>query len=182
MSIVNDKLPDVVYELSSGLWACCLNATSPVQCYDPFEETFGAPPPQSLTTLFYIPLTGFSPTSQLITITSTSSSPTSTSLAPSTSSSGTPAPRNSGLSTGADAGIGVGVGLVGVVAIGTLLFVLLWRRRRPRSGAAGPGVAEIHRKPAVESQWRPVVEVPAYRPAPVELSNWYLSNTLPAVP
>ncbi|KAF4632998.1 hypothetical protein G7Y89_g5122 [Cudoniella acicularis] len=175
---VNDKSLDAVYNPSSSLWACCTNATSDVQCYAPFDETFDGPPPQSLSTLFYIPATGFSPTSQQITATSTSSSSTSLAasttsvITPPTTSSGAPKSQDSGLSTGTKAGIGVGVGL-GVIVIALLLLILLRQRRNFTLGAARPTLAEAHEKPATED---PVTQVPVTKlPVPkvslAELAN-----------
>jgi len=164
-STVNDRTLDVVYNSTSGLWACCTNATSNVQCYSPFKETFDAPPPQSLSTLFHIPATGFSPTSQQVTATSTTSSSTPLTTSSSTSlttSSGAPASQHFGLSTGAEAGIGVGVSLIGVgiIVIALLLLILLRRQRSSSSAAARPI--------QVEARSQPVTEVPAPR---AELAN-----------
>ena len=168
----NDRLLDVVYEPSSGLWACCTNATSPVQCQNPFDETFDAPAPTSLSTLFSIPPTGFSPTSQVALATgTTTTSVTYTTPAPSATTS--VSSQKSGLSGGADAGIGIGVTLVAVLAIAGVLFMWFRRRKAARLTGERPAVVEADYeggwKPAAQN---PMVEAPAYSPRlPAELPN-----------
>ncbi|KAL9114889.1 MAG: hypothetical protein Q9227_001132 [Pyrenula ochraceoflavens] len=141
-TIVDQTLPDVVYNEDTKLWACCgIDSSGNVKCPNPSDETFNAPSPEDIQS-YYLAGSGAigasSPTSTSsmssttsatsTSATSSTSSATSSTAASSASASPTPA-ASSGLSSGAKAGIGVGVAL-GVLGVLFIVFAIFSRQRR----------------------------------------------------
>ncbi|KAL9591465.1 MAG: hypothetical protein Q9179_007694, partial [Wetmoreana sp. 5 TL-2023] len=134
---------DVVYNRTTGLWACCFGDRGTRNCNYPTDDTFQAPPPEELKTIASStsdPGTS-SPTSsasQLRTTTSSaapsatpnSSSTPQTTHNPCAESGGCP----SSLSSGAKAGIGVGATIAGLALIAMIFFMF---RRRAHKGHGG---------------------------------------------
>lgn len=130
---------DIVFNSSTGLWACCRGAGGRRDCAVPsIDKAFQAPSPADLRGTFRAPLEGQAPNY------SSTSSTSSILLASTTAASETPASSESfpvvssnspsGLNAGQKAGIGVG-GAIAWFALMGLLFWFWWRRRRSRKNA-----------------------------------------------
>lgn len=138
LSYCGDKpTSDVAYNRTTDLWACCYGL-GVLNCDLTNDQTFQAPPPESLTRI----VSSTVDSSSSSTSTSSATKPSTTSASTSTSASTATLPSasspaanvNSGLSGGAKAGIGVGVAIAGLVLLGILLISIQRLRRRRSTG------------------------------------------------
>ncbi|KAL8813200.1 MAG: hypothetical protein Q9223_005650 [Gallowayella weberi] len=152
--------PDIVYNLTTGLWRCCgIDSKGDVDCDNPKGKTFQAPAPGSLSKFS---LSRTSITSQgTQTSTSSASSQSSTTISSTTSSTPiTTAPPpavtitggSSDLSSGAKAGISVGV-ILGV-AILALLSAILYKTSRNRQQDPQPAPTHIREKKELDKRYQ----------------------------
>jgi hypothetical protein len=143
--------PDIVYNATSSLWACCnWDDSAPPNrvCSDPSDDTFQASSPENLLNVVS------SQTSAPSTVSTTMSQITPQTSSKQTSSSSANNHTSTSLSTGAKAGIGVGVTLDALL----LLLLLFWavvitrkfRRMRGQSGNVDQaGVQRMFSEPEV---------------------------------
>lgn len=141
--------PDIVYNETSSLWACCQSNGGLNDCGNPGKETFYAAAPNDLREISSSSTSSTSSTSS-----SSQSTTTSRSILASKSSQATPDPAisttsinnpkssstncsenhtcSSGLSAGARVGIGVGAALGGLAVLVGSIFVFVFIRRSKR--------------------------------------------------
>ncbi|MCJ1327653.1 hypothetical protein MMC10_004324 [Thelotrema lepadinum] len=155
-SIADVPSQDVVYNVTTGLWACCYGSGS-LDCEIPSNETFQGPSVDELLS----PISSSSSSSTSVaaqsTSTSTSSGSPSTSVATTTASQAAittvaSTSPSSGLSTGAIAGIAVGVFTAFAIFLAALAFFILAKRKSKKSH----GIAEEKSNELVDTtnQWR----------------------------
>lgn len=202
----DQRHPDVIYNSSTGLWACCgSNGDESPDCTHSTSETFNLAPPEDLIAYFSIPATGFSfrsvatstisrtsattiPSLSATTTTSCSSTTTTPcttepahgSVGWASTSTSTSTSGSGGLTSGAAAGIGIGAVLGCVISAGLAVWLYRRRQRRKHTGMPFEG-ASVAPSGATSEQY-PVSQDKFYyvQTGPSELNAVRDPNELPA--
>lgn len=169
--------PDIVYNYTSNLWACCGNNTAgQVTCNDPLNEYYEAPAPGDLAIISSgaavassATLTPYTQRTSTATTTS-NSSVTSAQVSEVSSKSATPLPstESKNLSTGPKVGIAIAVAL-GVIAV--VAAALLWLRKSKSRRRSNETLHSKFHGSELEEKCHRAVEMPVHGDSRQELDT-----------